>query len=57
MARKIDPETCVGCGTCKNDCPVDAIIEEGGKCVIKADDCVDCGACEANCPVSAITGE
>ena len=28
MARKIDPSVCVGCGTCKNDCPVECIKED-----------------------------
>ena len=54
MARKIDAEKCVGCGTCKDNCPVEAISQDGDKCVIDADKCVDCGACEGNCPVEAI---
>lgn len=57
MARKIDPSVCVGCGTCKSECPVECIKEDGGVCVINADDCVDCGTCEGVCPVSAISAE
>ncbi|MBR4656987.1 MAG: 4Fe-4S binding protein [Oscillospiraceae bacterium] len=57
MARKIDPAVCVGCGSCKSECPVDCIKEEDGKCVISADDCVDCGTCEGVCPVNAIAAE
>ena len=57
MARKIDPSVCVGCGTCKIDCPVECIKEDGGVCVINADECVDCGTCEASCPVNAISAE
>ena len=41
MARKIDAEKCVGCGTCKDNCPVEAISQDGDKCVIDADKCVD----------------
>ena len=55
MARKIDPEKCVGCCSCKDNCPVEAISQDGDKCVIDADKCVDCGACEGNCPVEAIS--
>ena len=57
MARKIDPEVCVGCGSCKSECPVSCIDEVDGKCVINADECVDCGTCEGACPVSAISAD
>jgi ferredoxin len=46
-------ETCVGCGTCVSECPVDA-ISEGEPYAIDAGACVDCGQCADICPVDAI---
>ncbi|MCK9554889.1 4Fe-4S binding protein [bacterium] len=55
MAYKIS-DACVACGSCKPECPVDA-ISEGNPYVIDPDKCVDCGACAAVCPVNAISQE
>ena len=57
MAHKIDPEKCVGCGACTENCPAGAISEADGKCVIDAATCVDCGACASGCPTEAIAAE
>lgn len=54
MARIIDPEKCVACGSCIGECPVEAIYE-GDVYTIDADACIDCGACEATCPNEAIS--
>lgn len=46
-------EECIGCCSCCNNCPVDAIeIQE--KPFINQDVCIGCGACTAACPVGAI---
>jgi len=54
MAYKIN-DTCISCGACVPDCPVNAISEGDGQYVIDADTCIDCGACAGTCPVSAIS--
>ena len=47
-------DDCISCGACVPDCPVDAIVEDGGKYVINGN-CIDCGACVGSCPVDAIS--
>lgn len=55
MAHKIN-EDCTACGTCINECPVEA-ISEGDRYSINAEICTDCGACADVCPVEAIHPE
>jgi ferredoxin len=55
MAHKIS-EDCTACGTCINECPVEA-ISEGNRYKINAEICTDCGACADVCPVEAIHPE
>jgi MinD superfamily P-loop ATPase len=54
MAYKIRKDDCVGCGVCKENCPVDCIEQDGDKYKIIAAQCVACGTCAANCPANAI---
>ena len=49
-------DDCTACGTCIDECPVEAIAE-GDIYVIDADVCTDCGACADVCPVEAIHPE
>ena len=56
MAYKIDPDSCVACGSCIGECPVEA-ISEGDVYSIDPDTCVDCGACADVCPSEAIHPE
>ncbi len=46
-------EDCTACGSCIDECPVDA-ISEGDIYKIDPDVCTDCGACADVCPVEAI---
>jgi len=53
MAYKIT-EDCVSCGTCADECPVEAISEGEDRYVIDAKKCTDCGSCAEVCPTEAI---
>lgn len=52
---EVNKNLCIGCGLCKNDCPVNNIDIKEKKSVIKTQDCLKCGHCVAICPKSAIT--
>lgn len=56
MAFRIT-EDCVGCGTCVDECPAEAIKETDGKYSIDQETCTQCGACKEACPVEAIVEE
>ncbi len=56
MAYKITDE-CIACGSCADQCPVEAIADAGEKFEINADTCLECGACADACPVGAIVEE
>ena len=47
-------DKCSMCGTCIDECPVEAISEGDPKYVIDPDECTDCGACADVCPEEAI---
>lgn len=57
MAYKIEADTCISCGACMADCPVDAISEGDAAYIVDADTCIECGACAAACPVGAPVAE
>ncbi len=46
-------EDCIACGTCIDECPVEA-ISEGDIYKIDANVCTDCGTCADVCPTEAI---
>ena len=53
MAYQIT-DACVKCGSCAEQCPVEAIPEGEDKYVINPDVCVSCGSCADQCPAEAI---
>ena len=51
----IDEDKCVGCEICKNSCPHEAIVANGGKCEINKKRCIGCGHCVSECGIKAIS--
>lgn len=49
----VDSEKCIGCGTCKADCPTSNIAIKEGKAV-HGKFCLECGHCMAVCPQKAV---
>jgi electron transport complex protein RnfB len=47
---KIDPDTCVNCGTCRTRCQVHAITEQNGISIVNKKKCIGCGLCVTGCP-------
>ncbi len=56
MAYTIDADNCTACGTCIDECPVEAIAA-GDVYTIDPSTCTDCGTCADVCPVEAIAAE
>ena len=53
MAYKIT-DACTSCGTCAEECPVDAISEGKEIYVTDTATCTECGTCVDVCPAEAI---
>ena len=54
---KLDPDKCIGCGTCVEKCPMETIELEDEHAVIHEEKCIGCGVCAHLCPEEAITME
>ncbi len=53
---EVDPEKCIGCGTCEEKCPTQAIaVNDDGKAEVNAERCIGCGVCAHFCPENAIS--
>jgi ferredoxin len=52
----LNPEVCVGCGSCIEVCPHGVLSMNGRTAVITdPNGCMECGACATNCPVQALS--
>ncbi|AWB10392.1 ferredoxin hydrogenase large subunit [Thermodesulfobium acidiphilum] len=52
---RVNQDKCVGCDTCRENCPADAMMGEIGVAhKIDLDKCIACGQCLINCPFGAI---
>jgi ferredoxin len=51
---RVDEDLCIGCGTCVEKCPMEAIELEDNKAVVNEDRCIGCGVCAHHCPEDAM---
>ena len=52
MAYKIS-DSCISCGACAANCPVECISQGDSQYVIDENKCISCGSCAGICPVGA----
>ncbi len=58
MPATVNKDECVGCGTCVEECPSEAIsMGDNDIAQVDADKCNECKTCVESCPSSAITVE
>jgi ferredoxin len=50
----IDPELCIGCGTCIDRCQMEAIEMDEQSATILRKRCIGCGLCVTTCPEEAL---
>ena len=52
---RVDRSSCIGCETCADQCPMDAVaIDEDHLAAIDPDRCIGCGVCVGTCPQEAL---
>ncbi len=52
---KVKESECIGCGTCVEKCPMEAIDLIDAVAIINENKCIGCGVCTHHCPEKAIT--
>ena len=52
---QVDPDLCIGCGTCLERCQMEAISISDSIAEINKKLCIGCGNCISTCPEDAIT--
>jgi ferredoxin len=51
---EVDRDSCVGCETCVDRCPMEALAMEDGVVARDAAGCIGCGLCVSSCPTEAL---
>ncbi len=51
----LDPERCIGCGTCQERCQMDALTLHDDLAVLDSGRCIGCGLCVTTCPSGALS--
>ncbi len=51
---KVNEEICIGCGTCVDMCPIEAINLVDSVAAVIVDKCIGCGVCAHHCPENAM---
>lgn len=56
MAVQINTADCVGCGTCVDACPSEALVVNDDEVAeVNEDECTECGTCVDECPNEAMS--
>jgi len=55
LRPKADPDLCTGCGTCADQCPVQALAMSSGLPTVDPERCITCFCCQEMCSEKAIT--
>jgi len=55
LRPEADPDSCTGCGTCVDQCPVSALVMTDDLPVVDKELCITCFCCQEICPEKAIT--
>jgi len=50
---RVDENRCIGCGTCAQKCPIEAIELKDTLSITNLDKCIGCGLCAHHCPEKA----
>ncbi len=57
MPAAVNKESCDGCATCVDECPMGAIELNDEKAFVDEEICTECGTCVDVCPNEAISLE